>query len=66
MPAMVDMMTIMLAGDVADLPAALDKPRPEQTSGEKVTAWLCHGTQCLPPITDLGELLSALGTQAAP
>ena len=61
-----DMMTIMLAGDVADLPAALDKPRPEQTSGEKVTAWLCHGTQCLPPITDLGELLSALGTQAAP
>ncbi len=50
-----DMMTITPADDVADLPDALDKPR-----GEKTTAWLCHGTQCLPPITDLGELLSVL------
>jgi len=50
-----DMMTITPADDVADLPDALDKPR-----GEKTTAWLCHGTQCLPPITDLGDLLSTL------
>jgi hypothetical protein len=61
-----DLITITLAGDVADLPEALDKPHPEQTSGGKITAWLCHGTHCLPPITDPGELLSALGTPAAP
>ena len=56
-----DMMTITPADDVADLPDALAKPR-----GDKTTAWLCHGTQCLPPITDLGELLAALGIQAVP
>lgn len=50
-----DMMTIAPADDAAGLPDALDKPR-----GEKTTAWLCHGTQCLPPITDLDELLPAL------
>lgn len=48
-------MTIVLADDAADLPDTLDKPR-----GEKTTAWLCHGTQCLAPITDPDELLAAL------
>jgi uncharacterized protein YyaL (SSP411 family) len=55
-----DVMTIVLADDAAGLPDALDKPRPQQTNGEKTTAWLCHGTQCLPPITDPDELLAAL------
>ena len=58
---MPNVMTIALTDDLADLPDALAKPR-----GEKTTAWLCHGTQCLPPVTDPGELLSALGTPAAP
>ncbi len=53
-------MTIVLNGRVANLPEVLDKPRTEQTSGEQTTAWLCRGTQCLPPITDVDELLSAL------
>ena len=48
-------MTIMPEDDVAGLPDALDKPR-----GEKATAWLCRGTQCLPPITGLDELLAQL------
>ena len=48
-------MTIVLADDVTDLPDVLDKPR-----GETTTAWLCHGTQCLPPITGLDELLAQL------
>jgi uncharacterized protein len=48
-------MTIALTDDAADLPEVLAKPR-----GEKTTAWLCHGTQCLPPITDLDELLKQL------
>jgi uncharacterized protein YyaL (SSP411 family) len=54
-----DVLTIVLANetdwDVADLPDVLAKPR-----SEKTTAWLCHGTQCLPPITDLNELLAQL------
>jgi len=50
-----EVMTIALNDDIADLPELLDKPR-----GEKATAWLCHGTQCLPPITDVRELLAQL------
>ncbi|HUW77080.1 MAG TPA: thioredoxin domain-containing protein [Gallionella sp.] len=48
-------MTIVLADDADGLPDTLDKPRSGRT-----TAWLCHGTQCLAPITDPGELLAAL------
>jgi len=49
------MMTIALVEDATDLPEVLDKPR-----GEGTTAWLCHGTQCLPPIRRLEELLQEL------
>jgi uncharacterized protein YyaL (SSP411 family) len=52
---MPNVMTIALSDDVADLPDVLEKPR-----GEKTTAWLCHGTQCLLPISDLEELLKQL------
>ena len=48
--------TIALTDDNIDLPEVLDKPR-----GETNTAWLCDGVQCLPPITDLDELLKQLG-----
>jgi len=48
-------MTITLPEEAKDLPEALAKPR-----GEKTTAWLCHGTQCLPPITDADELINLL------
>jgi len=51
-----NVMTIVLADDVAGLPDVLAKPH-----GEQATAWLCHGAQCLPPITDLAELLEQLG-----
>jgi uncharacterized protein YyaL (SSP411 family) len=50
-----DVMVVTLKEEVAGLPEALDKPRSEQT-----TAWLCRGTQCLPPVTDLDELLKIL------
>jgi uncharacterized protein YyaL (SSP411 family) len=49
------LMIITLTGDETDLPAPLQKPRSSTT-----TAWLCHGTQCLPPITNPDELLAAL------
>ena len=50
-----NLMTIALTDKVTNLPKVLDKPR-----AEKTTAWLCHGTQCLPPITSLDELLKQL------
>jgi len=50
-----ELMIIALARDAADLPPPLDKPRASVT-----TAWLCRGTQCLPPITRLEELLAQL------
>ena len=51
-----ELMIIALARDAADLPPPLDKPRASVT-----TAWLCRGTQCLPPVTRLEELLAQLG-----
>ncbi len=50
-----ELMIIELRGNEAGLPAALDKPHSENT-----TAWLCRGTQCLPPITGLDALLAEL------
>jgi uncharacterized protein YyaL (SSP411 family) len=49
------LMTVVLGGDEAGLPPPLDKPRAAST-----TAWLCRGTQCLPPITQLDLLMSEL------
>ena len=51
-----DLMMIVLPENAVDLPQTLDKP-----CGELTTAWLCCGTQCLPPITNLDELLEQLG-----
>jgi uncharacterized protein YyaL (SSP411 family) len=48
-------LTIVLTEAVTDLPAVLDKPHQDNT-----TAWLCRGTQCLPPISNLHELLKQL------
>jgi uncharacterized protein len=50
-----NLMIIVISGDETGLPAPLNKP-----SSETTTAWLCHGTQCLPPINSLDELLSQL------
>jgi len=50
-----DLMTIVLTKQTSALPQPLDKPLSEQT-----TAWLCTGTQCLPPITHLNDLIEQL------
>lgn len=50
-----ELMIIALEGEEADLPETLAKPRSATT-----TAWLCRGTQCLPPIYGLDELLAEL------
>jgi len=45
-------MVVAIDSDAADLPAVLAKP-----AAEGVSAWLCEGTSCLPPIGDLEALL---------
>jgi uncharacterized protein YyaL (SSP411 family) len=50
-----DVMTIVLSDEMTGLPDALDKPVRGQT-----VAWLCRGTQCLPSVTNLEELLKML------
>ena len=50
-----ELMVIAVTGNEADLPAPLKKP-----SAPTTTAWLCRGTQCLPPIYGLDELLTEL------
>jgi hypothetical protein len=50
-----EVMLFALTEMAVDLPGALNKPVTEKT-----TAWLCQGTQCLPPITLLDELLEQL------
>ncbi|MDP2694489.1 MAG: thioredoxin domain-containing protein, partial [Gallionella sp.] len=49
------MLVVALSEDAIGLPEALDKPSSGQT-----TAWLCRGTRCLAPITDIDELLKHL------
>jgi len=45
-----------VSSDAGGLPAVLDKPVP----GAGVEAWVCRGTSCLPPISDLAELERSL------
>ena len=52
-----DTLIIKLDKSATPLPAALDKP-----ITEKMTAWLCIGTQCLPPIDELEKLLEVLAS----
>ena len=48
-------MVLALRGDESGLPEPLTKPARNGT-----TAWLCRGTQCLPPIDDLDALRAEL------
>jgi len=45
-------MIFPLLEKMTDLPEALNKP-----VADKTCAWLCQGTQCLPPIVGLEDLL---------
>ena len=53
-------LVLALPDGLAGLPPALDKPR----QAAEVAAWLCRGTSCLAPITDLALLRSALSPGA--
>jgi uncharacterized protein YyaL (SSP411 family) len=49
-----DLVVLALPGD--DVPEALRKGEPPSAGW---AAWLCHGTQCLPPVSDV-EAVEAL------
>ncbi len=50
-----DLVTIAPPDDASSLPEPLAHP-----GGSVTTAWLCTGTQCLPPITRVEDLFAAL------
>ena len=55
-----DRLLFFIADDVDELPGLLAS-RPSQ---DATTAYLCQGTECLAPITDMAELSERLGTGA--
>ena len=55
-----DLMVVAITDGTAGLPAPLDKPQREPP----VSAWLCRGASCLPPIGDLVNLKKALKEEA--
>ena len=48
-------MVLAIPAGLDALPPVLDKP-----PGGKVNAWVCQGVKCLPPITELAELIAVL------
>ena len=48
-------LVLQLPGDSRGLPEVLAKP-----AGAAPQAWVCHGPQCLPPISDIATLLATL------
>jgi len=49
-----DKLILALEGELAGLPEALAKPL-----SQNVSAWICQGTRCLPPLDDCQKLLEA-------
>ena len=49
-----DKLILTLEGELAELPEALAKPLTQN-----ISAWICQGTQCLPPIDDAQALMDA-------
>jgi uncharacterized protein len=47
--------TVQLDGDTAVLPSALARP-----TRDRPQAWVCRGTNCLPPVEDLASLLRSV------
>ena len=53
-------MILAIPAGIGALPPVLDKP-----PGGEVNAWVCQGVKCLPPITELAELVAVLTEPAA-
>jgi uncharacterized protein YyaL (SSP411 family) len=59
-----DTLVLGLAPDVEGLPPALDKDAAQAHGG--VSAWVCAGVTCLPPVFELAELERVLARVATP
>jgi len=59
-----DTIVVALAGDVPNLPAALDKP--VTTAPHGVSAWVCQSVTCLPPVFELVELERVIARSRPP
>jgi uncharacterized protein len=57
-----DTMIVAVANDFAGLPATLDKEHPPAEAG--VSAWVCMGVTCLPPVFGLAELEQVLASRS--
>jgi uncharacterized protein YyaL (SSP411 family) len=57
-----DLMLFVLSGEMQGLAAPLESQRPEP--GAPVSAWLCSGVTCQPPVFDLAELEQALASES--
>ena len=53
-----DTLVVAVPHGLAGLPAALDKGAADD--GERVSAWLCQGVSCLPPVFELAGLEQAI------
>jgi uncharacterized protein YyaL (SSP411 family) len=53
-----DTTIVAIPEGIADLPPVLNKPSPGDTA--RVSAWVCQGVECLPPVFELAELEQAL------
>ena len=56
-----DTLIVGVPAGASGLPAALDKP---SATGAAVSAWLCQGVSCLPPLANLPELERLLDSPA--
>jgi len=57
-----DTLVIGIPRGLAGLPVTLDKA---PAAGRGVNAWVCRGVTCLPPVTDLDQLVRMLSSTAA-
>jgi uncharacterized protein YyaL (SSP411 family) len=57
-----DTIVLAISSDVPGLPAALDKPHPPGEAA--VSAWVCTGVTCLPPVFGLAELEQVLASRS--
>ncbi len=57
-----NLLALAIPDKVSGLPEALDKP--VKDAGGPVSAWVCRGTVCLPPITSQAELQEALARES--
>jgi uncharacterized protein len=58
-----DMIVLALHTGLQGMPTVLDKPASSTDAGAiRVNAWVCQGVTCLPPISNIADLIQTLGS----